>query len=160
MSPAAQDQHNIFEVVIREALRDPAAKVAPRIYVCRHTLAEKSFCEMLTPPRYDPFPLISTFLEGAHPVVDIASRFRLTPNWIPTEENKFVELDFDHYSKLPGNKQDKIEFSFAEPVIAGDEGVFYAVSNRGFLWAHGFICVFSGSFEEPKAHKLITVWWS
>ncbi|MEM1294897.1 MAG: hypothetical protein AAGH89_05995, partial [Verrucomicrobiota bacterium] len=118
MNAVALNQQNIFEAVIRDALRDPVAKLSPRIYVRRHTLTEKSFQEMLSPPGHTPQPPISTFLEGAHPVMDVSARFRLTPNWKPTDENESVELDFDHYSDLPCNKQAKIEFSFTEPVAS------------------------------------------
>ena len=160
MNAVMQDQQNIFETVIRDALRDTAARLAPRIYVRRHTLTEQSFHKMLSPEGHTPRPPISTFLAGAHPVVDITSRFRLTPNWTPTDENESVELDFDYYASIPCNKQSQIEFSFTEPVVYGDESVFYAVSDRGFLWAHGFMCTFSGTFDQPSNHKIVTVWQS
>jgi len=160
MNAIALGHQNIFETVIRDALRDPAAKLAPRIYVRRHTLTDQNFKEMLSPPGHTPGPPVSTFLEGIHPVVDVTSRFLLTPNWTPTDGNELVELDFDHYSSLPCNKQARIEFSFTEPVVNGDESVFYAVSDRGFLWAHGFICAFSGTFDQPTGHRIIPIWQS
>ena len=160
MNAVTLDQQNIFETVVRDTLCDPAAKLAPRIFVRRHTLAEKTYREVLSPPGHTPCPPISWFLEGEHPVIDITSRFQLNPNWKPTEENEYVELDFDHYSCHPCNKQARIEFAFTEPVVNGDESVFYAVSDRGFLSAQGFLCMFSGSFNQPTEHKIIPVWQS
>jgi len=160
MNIVSHDDQNIFEVIIREALRDPAAKTVPRIYVRRYTIPEKDFRELLTGPNQESQPLILTFLSGDHPVIDIASRFFLTSNWTPSEESESVELAFDRYSSLPCDKQTKVEFAFTEPVIAGVEQVFYAVCHRGFLSAQGFICVFSGTSADPKEHRIIPIWQS
>ena len=151
---------NILERIVVEKIHDwPEAKVAPRILVRRLSLMSDQlgpwFDRVEDRPGYPISKLIAA--EGQ---VDWMQSFRLDP-LANKVEREVIELDFPHYSRLERDSRSEILFSFTAPISDGKGGsLLYGVADRGFLWAHGFLCSFEGSFETPENMEFLNIWRS
>lgn len=149
---------NILEHVVADKTSDKDAEQGPRILVTRLSLIPSQFgpwFDGVSDQQGYPISRLISMVEQR----DWASSFRLDShgNRVPRD---VIELQFDHYSDLICNSHAQIVFSFSAPVETSDGHLFYGTANRGFLWAHGFLCRFHGSFEAPSSFDYLNVWRS
>ena len=154
------EAYNILERIVIEKLHDGShSKVAPRILVHRRSVLPGSFSQWFNGVADRPgYPLSK--LIAAEGQADWASCFKLDPLANQVERD-VIELDFSHYSRLEKDSHAMIKFGFTVPIEAGDgANLLYGVADRGFLWAHGFLCRFEGSFDVPEKLEFLNVWRS
>ncbi len=149
---------NILERVVIDKTSDKGSQQGPRILVTRLSLLPSQFGRWFDgvgdQQGYPISRLVSTVEER-----DWASSFQLDPLANNIQRDVF-ELQFDHYSDLTRNSHAQIVFSFSAPVETNDGHLFYGTADRGFLWAHGFLCKFQGPFEAPTSFNYLNVWQS
>jgi hypothetical protein len=153
-----KESYNILERIVAEKVNEAGASTGPRILVRRRSLlpAEMGhwFDDVIDQPGY---PVSKMKASECHR--DWKSAFRLD---IPANqvERDVVELDFSYYSPLLRDAHSRILFSFSTPVSANGSSLLYGIADRGFLWAHGFLCRFEGAFDSPTEFEFLNVWRS
>ncbi|MEK7951792.1 hypothetical protein [Luteolibacter soli] len=153
---------NILERIVVEKIHDgPGAKVVPRAYVRRLSLWAEEMRPYLEGGEDRPGYPMSRLL-SAEGQIDWTCCFKLRPLEVEEgEEGEVMELDLSGYSSLPASERAEVLFSFLGPVPDGQGGsLIYGAADRGFLWAHGFLCRCEGSFEEPGSMEFLNVWRS
>jgi hypothetical protein len=151
---------NIYERIVREKSNDPHGQFVPRIFVKRHAIARERFAEWVKHVHDLPNDTYARFFSHDFPTPDITRNFRLVAGDAVATRDDCVELDIAHYSERPCNPKMSIKFSFTVPVAADDCQIFYGEADRGFLWAHGFLCRFKGDFSEPSDVTVENLWRS
>ena len=162
MNPSAL---NIYERIVREKLNDPyaIAKSAPRILVKRHAISKENmrdWLDLVLKHVKQPDRGYAQFFSSDFPSPDITEHFRPAAGGTGATEDDLVELDFARYSHLPCNPKSSMVFSFSVPVPIGDSQIFYGEVDRGFLFAHGYLCRYAGAFSDPSDFSLENIWRS
>jgi hypothetical protein len=149
---------NILERVVVDKASDEGAQQGPRILVKKHSLIPSQFGPWFDGVGDQPGYAISRLMSSVEQR-DWTTRFRLDP-LANTVERPVIELHHGCYSDLARNSRSQIVFSFSAPVATSDGFLFYGTADRGFLWAHGFLCRFQGSFDTPTTMDYLNVWQS
>ena len=149
---------NILERVVIDKISDERAQQSPRILVTRLSLIPSQFDRWFDGVADQPGYAISRLMFSVEQR-DWTTAFRLDPlaNCV---ERIVIELHHKRYSDLAINSHSQIVFSFSAPVATSDGFLFYGTADRGFLWAHGFLCRFQSSFDAPTAIDYLNVWRS
>ena len=153
---------NILErIVVEKIHHGPGAKLVPRSYVrCLSLQAEVMRPYFMGAEERPGYPFMK--LLNAEGQIDWAPYFKVLPlENEEGEEGEVMELELSHSSSLPQGDRTDVLFSFSGPVPDGKGGnLLYGVADHGFLSAHGFLCRFEGSFEEPGKMEFLRVWRS
>jgi hypothetical protein len=149
---------NILERLVSEQLVRGGGTIAPRILVRRQSVDVSSFGQWFTGVADRPGYPISRLLQPCE-TIDWAPFFRLDSR-ANLVEREMVELEFDRYCELRRDSHQQIVFSFSPSVPTDDGHLLFCTADRGFLWAWGFLCTYSGSFESPTTLSTLNVWQS
>ena len=153
-----KETFNILERIVAQKVNEAGASAGPRILVRRQSLLPSEMGHWFDDVTDQPgFPVSK--LKASEFRRDWKSAFRLDllANQV---ERDVIELDFSCYSPLLRDAHSQILFSFSAPVSTNGSSLLYGIADRGFLWAHGFLCRFEGTFDSPTDFEFLNVWRS
>lgn len=155
---AMAEVQNIYEVLIRDWLRECRGESAPRVEVRRQSLEPFQFSETwCNAARRTEWPL-----ERVAVTLPLGEDF--SRHFVPEERSNRVwrsvmEVDLSRYSNLKrGNP--RVLFSFSGIVHLDGMVYFYYQQWQDALAAMGLVCRFEGTFEAPTGYETHLLWQS
>jgi hypothetical protein len=150
--------HNILERIVVDKVDDGTEGRSPRILVTKLSMVPPDF-----PPWLNGIPdqqgwAVSRLMASTEQQ-DLTARFKLDPK-ANSVDRAVIELLHERYSDLPRNTHSQVVFSFSIPVATENGFLLYGIADRGFLWAHGFLCRFQGCFDSPTEIEYLNIWRS
>ncbi|WP_395743560.1 hypothetical protein [Prosthecobacter sp.] len=156
--PVDSSSFNILEQLVSDQIARSGGTTAPRLLVRRQSIDVSSFGQWFTGVADRPDYPIKELLQSRE-ATDWAPFFHLDSR-ANLVEREMIELEFDRYCELRRDSHQQIVFSFSASVPTDEGHMLYCTADRGFLWAWGFLCTYSGSFESPTTLSIVNVWRS